>query len=140
MIEGVQCRGILDINAPKRREKHMNNYHVVIGKRDGEIDTIGPWYRQDANEVVRELAVNKYSYEKETRDMQKMFGNYNKCGGILFKSCQKMSVFSSAKTQIKVCADECPRKTPDCGEYLRLYVADTIIIISAEHGEIWRNR
>jgi hypothetical protein len=123
-------------------EDEMESYFAVIVKKNNDIKTIR--YDNSINDIrgfFQELAY-LYDYEKEISDMKKMFGDFYKCGGILFENCEfRGDIARSKKNQsLKICANRCPRIIPDCEEFLRLYVTDTIVIISAERGEIWRNR
>jgi hypothetical protein len=126
--------------SPERvlRGMKVNNYHVVIAQKGGITNTIGPWRKEDVNEVIQKLAMKKYDYEREIKDMQKMFGNYNKCGGVLFRNCSIRSDHKSNRENN--CAENCPRVIPTYEEYLIKFVRDIVIIICSEAGEVWRNR
>jgi hypothetical protein len=94
------------------------------------------------NEVVQELAVDKYGYEKEIKDMQKMFGNFDKCGGILFSDCiiNRELRSTQREARIKNCAENCPRELPTHAQFLKVFITDIIIIINSDVGEVWRNQ
>ena len=118
----------------------MSKYHVVIAPKSGEIKVLESWDRENANEVIKDLAVEKYNYEKEAKDMQRMFGNFEKCGGVLFRNCDiNKGVRGHEKDRIKNCAANCPRQDLPYDVYLRAITEDTIIIINADVGEVWRN-
>ena len=113
-------------------------YYVVIQAH--EIKVLS-YNLTNINELFQQIAL-EYNYEKETKDMQKMFGNFHKCGGILFNNCiNRDDIAKGNRDQcIKICAELCPKKIPDYEEYLRQFITDIIIIISAESGEVWRNK
>jgi len=129
-------------------EDKMEMYFAVIVKNGKEVKVTRYDTDSNLNDIrgfFQQLAF-LYDYEKEISDMRKMFGNFDKCGGFMFTHCEVNKVHNGLynntliKERRKKCAENCPRKVPDCEEFLRQYVNDTIIIISAERGEIWRNR
>jgi hypothetical protein len=125
-------------------EDEMESYFAVIIKKDSNVKVIRYDISNNINDIrgfFQQLA-ELYNYEREIKIMQKMFGDFYKCGGILFENCEfRGDIARSKKNQcLKICANRCPRKIPDCEEFLRLYITDAIVIIGAERGEIWRNR
>ena len=120
----------------------MNKYHVIVIKQDAvqKAKVLSNWIGIDFGQVIRDIACSDYNYEKETADMEKMFGDFNKCTGIMFQNCKvNRMIFGDRDIRVENCTKNCPKKIPNHELYLKIATKDLIIIIDADLGEVWRN-